>query len=311
MSHFDDYSFDSVDFLLLAGGSDHRAYQILRLCHGKGIKIQRVLIFNFSERVDGTPSTDVYYDYKNIPYEVTLINCSIVDPVSCLAELQKNLTGIAEENQIAIDISCFTKPYFFYVLKYLRERHLIRTALAFYTEPSSYRFPKKGLFNSYHEAEGPVSIKEIPGFNGTRPRTGTSVLVVQLGFESISLEEIIIDVSPNEMFLVNGFPSYAPKFKDISLSINEAYTANKDNIILYSSSNNPFEVFNLLEKLKKNFQNGFLNIAPLGTKPMALGACMFAILNPDVKVVFPFSEKYEKVTTDQYWNSWVYEIPFQ
>lgn len=167
------------------------------------------------------------------------------------------------------------------------------------------------MVSSYHESSGPITIEEIPGFTGVKERSGDIILIVQLGFEADSLDEINVDVVPNESFLINGFPSYSPKFKDFSLVINEYYTRNKDSVILYSRANNPFEIFNLLEQIKSNFKNAFLNIAPLGTKPMALGACLFAIHNPEVRVIFPFSESYESITTDNCWNSWMYKVPLK
>ena len=111
--------------------------------------------------------------------------------------------------------------------------------------------------------------------------------------------------------MVNGFPSYAPKFKDISLIANEKLTSDKDVQIIFSKANNPFDVFNLLESIKNKKHNDrpFINIAPLGTKPMALGVCLFALYYPEVRVVYPLPETYEKITTDNCWNSWRYLIP--
>lgn len=301
-----------IDCLLLAGGSDHRAYEVLRQFNANGLLIPKILLFNFSERTDSLKKNDKHFDYKETKYNhIELINCSIKNPISCFSQLHSHLSSFNNTNSFAIDISCFTKPYFFYLLKYMHERLNISKLNIFYTEPYSYKFPKKGLFSSYHESEGPITIEEIPGFSGIKERGGPTILVVQLGFESNSLEEINLNISPEESFIVNGFPAYLPKFKDFSLVINKFYTENKDNMILYSRANNPFEVFNLLEKIKKNFSNVFFNIAPLGTKPMALGACLFAINNPDVRVIFPLSEKYENVTTEECWNSWMYEVPLK
>lgn len=301
-----------IDCLVLAGGSDLRAYEVLKKLDANKISIKKILLFNFQERIVSLKSSDRYFDYQKTSYKhIELINCSIKNPITCFIELHSHLSSFDKKMSFSIDISCFTKPYFFYLLKYIHERISISSPTVFYTEPFSYKFPKKGLFSSYHETEGPIRIEEIPGFNGIRERGVNKILIVLLGFESASLDEISVDVSPNESFFINGFPSYAPKFKDISLVANETFTSNPDNTILYSRANNPFEVFNILEKVKKNFSNAFINIAPLGTKPMALGACLFAIHNPEVKVLFPISDKYEKVTTDECWNSWVYQIPLK
>ena len=90
---------------------------------------------------------------------------------------------------------------------------------------------------------------------------------------------------------------------------NEKLTSDRDIKIEFSRANNPFEAFNLLEDIKNQNQTSFINIAPLGTKPMALGACLFALYYPDVRVVYPLPATYEKVTTNKCWNSWRYLIP--
>jgi hypothetical protein len=42
---------------------------------------------------------------------------------------------------------------------------------------------------------------------------------------------------------------------------------------------------------------------------MALGACMFALADNSIRVVYPMPDKYANVTTDRCWHSWRYVIP--
>ena len=299
---------DSYDIFLLAGGSDYRAYEILKLMKSENISIKKILLFDFLERSGEIGKNDPYYNYQTIGFEnIVPIQCSIKNPNSCL----QNLIPLESElsaKKIALDISCFTKPYFFYLIKLFKERFKIDCISVFYTEPQSYLFPR-GIFSSYHSSTGPLTISEIQGFPGYEARGEKRVLVILLGFDGDLSKEINEDVSPSETLVVNGFPSYSPKFKDISLIANEKLTSDKDVSIKFSRANNPFEVFNLLEDIKNKMENSFINIAPLGTKPMALGACLFALYYPDVRVVYPLPETYEKVTTNECWNSWRYLIP--
>lgn len=50
---------DSFDFLLLAGGSDYRAYEILRIMKSEGASINKILLFDFHERTQGIDTSDV------------------------------------------------------------------------------------------------------------------------------------------------------------------------------------------------------------------------------------------------------------
>ena len=150
---------------------------------------------------------------------------------------------------------------------------------------------------------------EIPGFPGNDTRTTKKILVVLLGFDGELALFVSEEVAPDEIVIVNGFPGYAPKFKDISLINNEKLLSSR--LINYARANNPFETFNLLERLYNQETAAFFNIAPIGTKPMALGACLFALTHPAVRIVYPLPEKYTNETTKECWNSWSYEIPLR
>jgi hypothetical protein len=180
----------------------------------------------------------------------------------------------------------------------------------FYTEPMSYVIPK-GLIRSYKKSVGPLSVVEVPGFPGrTRGRT-RSGLVITLGFDGDLSAFISDEVTPTFIVIVNGFPAYSPKFKDISLINNERllnYAGGQSNIS-YCRASNPFDLFNLLVKLQRDNSDAFFNIAPLGPKPMALGACMFALAENSVRVLYPMPEKYASKTTSKCWHSWRYTIP--
>ena len=90
-----------------------------------------------------------------------------------------------------------------------------------------------------------------------------------------------------------------------------AYAVNSEiTKIEYVKANNPFETFNLLETLKKEHPDAFFNIAPLGSKPMALGACLFSLLDESVRIVYPLPEKYAHKTTNECNYSWSYKIAF-
>lgn len=307
---------DYFDCFLVAGGSDFRAYEILRKAEKQKVKIDNILFFEFEERKKNIDSKDkkAYDEYKNFGYQIKEIPCTIKDPSSCIKSLGSYGVDLSKYKNLAIDISCFTKPYFFLILKHLQAQHKIQSVTVFYTEPKSYIFPK-GLYNSYQSSYGPLVVEEIPSYTGSDIRDQQRILVILLGFDGDLSREIDEDVAPVETFIVNGFPGYAPKFKDISLICNEKIINNKGKDVVYSRANNPFEMYNLLEslsndeRLNNEYGNLFINIAPLGTKPMALGACMFAIHNPEVRIVYPVPQKYMNVTTDRCWSSYAYNIP--
>lgn len=299
----------TYDVLLIAEGSDHRAYESLKILENNEMKIKYLFIFEFIERDNEDDLFQIPIDLQStITVKTIRIKCSIKDPNSCLNDIITSGVEISNQNNIAIDISCFTKPYFFYLLKLLQGRFSLNIVNVFYTEPFSYYFPEK-IFTSYKSSKGPLSILEIPGYSGKEQRGDKRLLIILLGFDGDLAKEICEDITPSEINLVNCFPGYIPKYKDISLIANEKLSSNPDNKILYSQADNPFEIYNLLTHIASSHKDYFINIAPLGTKPMALGACLFSLSNKNVRVVYPFPEKYNKVTTDRCWNTWQYKIP--
>ena len=294
-----------LDYLFTASGSDSRAYEILAKC--KSLSNKNIL-FHFNERLrDTSDKKDALYDYEKFKNYISQeIFCEIKNPSSCLEELIKN--NFSQDAKIGFDISCFTKPYFYYIIKLLKVRFGITNILIFYTEPKSYIFPN-GLYNAFRTNSGPISVGEMLGYSGQENRDSKRKLIILLGFDGDLSKEINEDVSPNDTIIVNGFPSYTPKCKDVSLIANEKLVNNKNIKTQYARANNPFDTYNLLQSIKETESNTFINIAPLGPKPMALGACLFALHNPDVRIIYPLPENYEKKYTDQCWKSWVYNFP--
>lgn len=300
---------EKYDCLMLAAGSDKRAYEILKKFKKYNILVENVMLFDFKERNENLSEEDIeaYNLYKTLGFKIKPIECSITDPSSCIKSLKSEFT-LSAKDKVAIDISCFTEPYFFSILKYLKEQVRLSTTKVFYTEPMAYIFSKE-LYHSYRSGYGPLSVIEIPGYPGLDTRTKEKILIVLLGFEGELSSFISEEVAPNKIIVVNGFPAYSPIFKDISLVNNERLLSNSSATIKYVRANNPFETYNLLESLKKERPDAFFNIVPLGTKPMALGACLFAIVYTSVRIVYPLPEKYANKTTKECSCSWSYMIP--
>ena len=301
----------NLDYFLLSSGSDSRAYQVLSRVTAGPASRTKIILFNYRERLANRKPDDPLFNYKALPLEnLQEVDCDIKNPSSSLSALESNQFDATKA--IAIDISCFTKPYFYFLIKLLRERFGVLKIDAYYTEPQSYSF-EKGIFTAFHTSSGPLSIIEIPGYSGQEPRDAVRKLIILLGFDGDLSREINEDVSPGETVVVNGFPAYCQKFKDISLIANEKLVSDNNIRVAYARANHPFEVYNLLAALKKESSAAqgetFINIAPLGTKPMALGACLFALHNPEVRVVYPLPETYKEKYSDSCWSSWVYELP--
>ncbi len=211
--------------------------------------------------------------------------------------------------RIGIDISCIPTPQFFILLKWFAK--LKNYIIVYYTEPQKYVL-NGGLFKSYFSMKGPVTVQEIRGFSGVTVKNHEveRVMLCMLGFDNDLLPSVIQEAGPRKIVAINGFPSFYPKFKDISLVNNEKILSGSGfseklekskslTNFIYVEADNPFESYNVLQELKKQYDDNCIDIVPLGTKPMALGVCMYAIENTDVRVVFPFPEEYAQATSEK------------
>jgi len=77
----------------------------------------------------------------------------------------------------------------------------------------------------------------------------------------------------------------------------------------YSQANHPFSAYNTLTEIKSNNKNKILDICVLGTKPMALGACLFALNNSShTKVSYPYPVEYRPQISIEAADIWWYGV---
>jgi hypothetical protein len=167
---------------------------------------------------------------------------------------------------------------------------LLRSALAtgkpvrvVYVEPSQYRFsatPTEGEI--FDLSERITGIAPLPGFASlSDPRNGDVCFVPLLGFEGTRLAYIIEQVQPpgGSVVPVIGVPGFRPEYPF------HAYLGNQVPLlethawrnVRYAIANCPFSLFYTLEDIAGHYPRSLLRVAPIGTKPHALGAVLFTL----------------------------------
>ncbi len=227
--------------------------------------------------------------------------------IPCLKEIDSYVSG---KEAIGIDISAMPIPVLIQVCHFLMRKHADKKIIMYYTEPGHYSLDNLFDFNAM---EGEIEIKTIPGFEGkTAQKTVMKeIIFYMLGFEMDFLNNLISqEIKFDEMVPINGFPSYFPKYKDISLINNNKNYYEEDIQMVFSNANNPFETFNRLSILKNQYSEYSIDIIPAGTKPMALGACLFALKNKNIgiRLLFPFPDEYKNHTSVGSGTLWEYVI---
>jgi hypothetical protein len=312
------YRMDMIDGSISATGSlfldaficfdtpeDRAFFAMQRLRENKAIQNSLVLSFNNASAATNPARAEATHGITAM--SVTIENNLSASLIPCLRQIE---IFVSDKQNIGIDISCMPIPVIAQILHFLYSRHKDIRITIFYTEPDHYTL--HNLFD-YSAYGGEIDIKAIPGFEGETSQVDEVKRVVFyiMGFEMTYLSKLIPqDVNPDEIAPINGFPSYYPKYKDISLINNNSEFYENDIEITYSETNNPFETYNTMLMLEEKYKNYRIDIIPVGTKPMALGACLYALRNENTscRIIFPFPSEYKPNQSIGCGKLWKYRL---
>jgi hypothetical protein len=301
-----------LDFFLFAANSNLRCYHTLSELIKEKCIINEKIVFDYLKLRPDAPfdektkkiskNYEKYHQYN--PTEIHKCD-EKNDDVNFIYD-----SKIDSNSLVGLDITGFTIPDIFRILYVLKEDKKVKLLHVYYTEPKHYLF-KDTVFDTYEYLSGERTYQAIPEY--ATLKADPELLVCFLGFDKNVSNVLFEKVVPFETITINGFPSYLPKLKDISLLNNYSLLTGIDNESqLFTRANNPFSSYNTLCQIKNNHPKNLMNICVLGTKPMALGACFFALNNiNNVKVTYLYPQKYASNTTDDSTNSWYYMINFE
>ena len=158
-------------------------------------------------------------------------------------------------------------------------------AYCIYVEPGDYQFSasptESTIFDLSERIQG---ISPLPGFASFVSQGDRDALFVPLlGFEGTRLAHTLEAVQPRreDIFPVIGVPGFRPEYPFYT------YIGNKLKLVesrswqnvRFAAANCPFALYNLLCELSESNQARRMIIAPIGTKPHALGAILYYFLN--------------------------------
>lgn len=154
-----------------------------------------------------------------------------------------------------------------------------------YSEPHGYlldEFKKEGVDHDLSESFDGVN--PLPGFAIVLPHRTEPIFVSMLGFEGGRLKYLITTQQPtfDKIRPVVGVPGYQIEYPF------EAYWGNRNSLrttkawehMEYAEANSIVDSYLILKKISFDNRNPNMVIAPIGTKPHAIGAILYAIKNP-------------------------------
>lgn len=302
----ENFSLPSMDYFLLSFSNENRCLKALKLLFEKNVEIKNIILILYEKYKGVEINEKVKSELKKYAQSLKIIRCGVKNEGQDGVELSK--IGIEKNDTVGFDITGFAIPDIFRNLYVLNTIISITYINIFYTEPKYYCY-QNGLFTTYTKNEGECSYKVVEEYNNSG-NGKKEILVCFLGFDRNVSKYVYDKVVPYETIIINGFPSYLPKLKDISLLNNyELITTVGTEKIVSVRANSPYAAYNCLNDISKKYSDDLLNICVLGTKPMALGAALYSLRNPErVKVSFPYPERYKPNSSSEIGESWCYQI---
>jgi hypothetical protein len=173
-----------------------------------------------------------------------------------------------------------------------------------YAEPQSYdimKFKTEGVFNNLSEKID--GIYPLPGFATIFPEDETDLfLIALLGFEGSRFSHMLESVQPpkENVIPVIGVPGFRPEYPHVAYWGNKRPLEETDTWrkIKFASANSLVEVYILLSKFILKNPTFKIKLAPIGTKPHAIAAMLFAIKHPRTVELIYDNPKRKKQRTE-------------
>lgn len=231
----------------------------------------------------------------------------IEDPLpDIVVAIEKFFNGrrnqIDEAERICIDISTFTKPFFFLLIKMIVQNFNRKHFFVVNTIPAKYT-PSSLSFNIW-------GAEIMPAYNGIWNSQNRNILITVLGFEGHKLSSILEKWTFSEVIPIIGFPAFYPGLQDRTLSANTEVIKriNAFQNLKYSPSLDPFETYKIMKDICDYYYGSYnVAIAPLGPKPMALASVLLSI-EYDLRIVYAFPQEYNPSYSQEIGESFLYEV---
>lgn len=224
---------------------------------------------NHNRMVEYLSCLDV--DFEEIPYSESAPVRSLRNSLPKL----KSTLGQSPEATIVLDISVLTRRHLLMLCQWLDDKEYWHRLLVVYTEPSDY-----DVSEHIPLSFGISSYRQIPGLAACPDLSRSIHLFLQLGYEGDRAMAVYEYIQPMITTLAVPTPPYYSSWEGKTERLNSDLIrmVGEDRLVALESLDSE----KVMQELVSRF-GGFGDhndqarvIAPLGTKPQALGAYMYA-----------------------------------
>lgn len=222
---------------------------------------------------------------------------------------------INQKTKICIDCTGFLIPHLIYLIGYLYKLGL-KTIYIAYNEPEQYSNRENTIFSRTIYAPTPIH-----GFEAITGNIGVDeILIIETGFQSDLIREVIRSKSKAlGRHCIIGFPSMHADMYQHSLIQLESVKTNigSDRVEYHKApAYDPFITANKIIEIISSYdpsKSNIFHIAPLSTKPQAIGAALsYIALKEDypVDIIYPNSKVFYAMNTIGIHRRWLYTVEF-
>jgi hypothetical protein len=185
-----------------------------------------------------------------------------------------------------------------------------------YTEPEHYTRRAETNFS----LDEVVEVRQVAGFEGTHdPDMSNDVLILGGGYDHSLMGRAILSKENARIIHLHSLPSLSADMYHESLlrldrvSFGSARSA--EDLTAYCSANDPFVTAAVLSETLEDISSrkpiSNLYLAPLATKPQALGFGLFYLRELEgtaSSIIFPFFGQYSRETSKGVGRTWIYPV---
>lgn len=231
---------------------------------------------------------------KNHPEKIIILDRIDNDRVALTSHLVKDkeiylsntsaMESMLTAPRFIIDITALRHNVWAPIIKFMRDKNIACRVL--YVEPSKYtRHPTPSSDTIFDLTSSFESMTPIPGFSKlTDPDDVNKCLfVTMLGFEGSRPIRLLepLEPKPNVIPII-GVPGFNLEYPTFAVACNKELLTHSSNAAecRHAKASCPFETYNTLKQIHEDYPEHYMYIAPVGTKPHALGAVLYAIDHP-------------------------------
>ncbi len=235
---------------------------------------------------------------------------SITDDVECHIYNLRSSTDLNDffsrntTECIYLDISGLNCRIIASLLRHIHKNELTQKLYVIYCEPEFYKvgqFSSEGVYNDLSERIN--GINPLPGFASIFPIDDSEFHFIPfLGFEGGRFTHIKEHIQPpgHSIIPIIGVPGYRAEYPFVAYWGNRQPLKETDSWrrVKYAAANSIIDAYLILKRILKKNPSSFFKIAPIGTKPHAIGVILFAIMNPEQTEIIYDNPKRSKQRTD-------------